>query len=127
MLDWLRGTAWWPSLDGVVLLLETSEDTPPPEAVTYFLRSLAAAGELQGLAGIGLGRPGGADLPVDRHAAYDAALLRVVRVEQGLTDLPVVANLDFGHTDPMWTIPQGVPLRIDPVAERLTFLAAGVT
>lgn len=127
VLDWLRGSAWWPSLDGAVLLLETSEDMPPPETLTYFMRSLAVTGELHRLAAIGLGRPGGADLPLERHEAYDRALLRVVRDEQGLAELPVVTNLDFGHTDPMWTIPQGVAVRVDPGAERITFLESGVT
>ena len=30
----LPGTAWWPALDGVVLVLETSEDQPPPASIT---------------------------------------------------------------------------------------------
>jgi muramoyltetrapeptide carboxypeptidase LdcA involved in peptidoglycan recycling len=33
VLDWLRGTAWWPDLDGAVLAIETSEEAPTPEAV----------------------------------------------------------------------------------------------
>jgi muramoyltetrapeptide carboxypeptidase LdcA involved in peptidoglycan recycling len=127
VLDLLRGTPWWPSLDGAVLALETSEDQPPPVTVTYLLRSLAASGELHGLAGIVFGRPGGSDLPVDEHLAYDEAILRVVRDEEGLQDLPVVTNVDFGHTDPIWTVPQGTKLRIDPAASTLTFLEPAVT
>ena len=94
--------------------------------LTRFLRALAAGGQLQRLVGIGLGRPGGADLRVEDHRAYDAALLQVVRDEQGLADLPVVTNLDFGHTDPMWTVPQGVPLRLEPQPGRLTFTQPAV-
>jgi muramoyltetrapeptide carboxypeptidase LdcA involved in peptidoglycan recycling len=41
--------------------------------------------------------------------------------------LPVVTNVDFGHTDPIWTVPQGAKLRIDPVASTLTFLETSVT
>ncbi len=126
VLDLLRGTAWWPSLDGVVLLLETSEEAPPPAALERFVRVLALTGELDRLAGLVLGRPGGADLPVSAHAAYDAVLRRVVREEHGAHDLPLVSNVDFGHTDPMWTIPQGVRLRVDPTDETLTFLETGV-
>jgi muramoyltetrapeptide carboxypeptidase LdcA involved in peptidoglycan recycling len=127
VLDFLRGTAWWPSLDAAVLLLETSEDQPPPARVTYLLRSMAATGELRQLAGIVFGRPGGADLPVDEHLAYDEAILRVVRDEEGLDELPVVTNVDLGHTDPIWTVPQGIQLRIDPAASTLTFLEPAVT
>ena len=127
VLDFLRGTAWWPPLDGAELLLETSEDRPPPGTMTYLLRSLAATGELHRLAGIVFGRPGGADLPVREHLAYDQAILRVVRDEEALHELPVVTNVDFGHTDPIWTVPQGTQLRIDPATSTLTFLEPAVT
>ncbi|HVR32748.1 MAG TPA: S66 peptidase family protein [Acidimicrobiia bacterium] len=126
VLDWLRGTEWWPSLDGRVLMLETSEEAPPPEALTRFLRILGLTGELQALAGIVLGRPGGSALPLDRHVSYDEAVLGVVRAEHGL-DLPVVTNVDFGHTDPIWTVPQGIPVRLDPEARQITFLDTAVS
>jgi muramoyltetrapeptide carboxypeptidase LdcA involved in peptidoglycan recycling len=126
VLDWLRGTAWWPNLDAAVLVLETSEEEPPPDLVSRFLRVLALTGELHRLSAIVLGRPGGARLPVTEHATYDNAILRVVREEQRLDDLPVVSGVDIGHTDPMWTVPQGVRLRVDPAEQRLTFLEVGV-
>ncbi len=126
VLDFLRGTVWWPSLDGVVLMLETCEDQPPPASVTYLLRTLAVTGELHRLAGLVFGRPGGADLPVDAHVDYDAAIVRVVRDEQGLTDLPIVTNVDVGHTDPMWTVPQGARMGIDPTAATMTFRETSV-
>lgn len=125
VVQWLRGTPWWPNLDGAVLFAETSEDAPPPDFVSGFLRGLAASGELGRLAGLALGRPGGAELSGEQRAAYDDAVLRVVRDEEGL-DIPVVCSVDFGHTDPMWTIPQGVAVRVDPEEERITFLEAGV-
>lgn len=123
---WLRGTEWWPSLDGAVLFVETSEEAPPPEIVARFVRSLAAAGELQRLAGLVFGRPGGVSLTHDDRVAYDDAVVDVVRREIGITSLPIVTNVDFGHTDPMWTIPQGVPVRIEPATRRIAFLEAGV-
>jgi len=126
ILDLLRGTEWWPSLAGAVLFLETSEDQPPPENVTYLLRSLALTGELQALAGIVFGRPGGAGLPVGDHHKYDDAILRVVRDEQGLHDMPVVSNVDFGHTDPIWTVPQGTAVRVDPTTRAITFTESAV-
>jgi muramoyltetrapeptide carboxypeptidase LdcA involved in peptidoglycan recycling len=52
VLDWLRGTAWWPDLDSAVLLVETSEEAPSPDVVAQFLRSLALRGELQALAAL---------------------------------------------------------------------------
>lgn len=120
VLAFLRGTPIWPDLQGAVLALETSEEAPPPSLLARFLRSLAAGGELAGLAAVLLGRPGGDELPVPSHAGYDQAVLRIVRDEEGL-DVPVVTGLDFGHTDPMWTLPIGVPVRVDPPGRAITF------
>jgi muramoyltetrapeptide carboxypeptidase LdcA involved in peptidoglycan recycling len=126
VLDWLRGTEWWPDLDGAVLALETSEEGPSPEVVQRFLRSLAAAGDLARLRALLFGRPGGATLPPEEHERYDEVLLRVVRRESSLEKIPIVTGLDFGHTDPIWTLPQGVRVRVDPPSERITFLEPGV-
>jgi muramoyltetrapeptide carboxypeptidase LdcA involved in peptidoglycan recycling len=127
VLDWLRGTPWWPDLDGAFLAVETSEEQPPPEAVARFLRSLAASGELSRLAGILLARPGGSALDPADHGAYDEAVVAVVRGEEGLDEMPIVTGLDFGHTDPMWTLPIGMPVRVEPSTRRITFPEAGVT
>jgi muramoyltetrapeptide carboxypeptidase LdcA involved in peptidoglycan recycling len=51
----------------------------------------------------------------------------VVRREEGRQAVPVVCNVDFGHTDPMWTIPLGVPVRVEPREKRITFLESGVS
>jgi muramoyltetrapeptide carboxypeptidase LdcA involved in peptidoglycan recycling len=126
VLDWLRGTEWWPDLDGAVLSLETSEEGPPPEVVERFLRSLAAGGDLARLRAVLFGRPGGATLPLEARERYDEVLLRVVRRESSLDAIPIVTGLDFGHTDPIWTLPQGVRVRVDPSSERITFLEPGV-
>ena len=128
VLDWLRGTPVFPpadSLDGAVLFLETSEEAPPPEMLRQFVRSLAAMGCLEPLAGVLLGRPGG---PIDPAAfpAYADTLCRTVREEYGLAELPIVSNLDFGHTDPMLVLPLGVRLRIDSGRRELSILEPAV-
>jgi hypothetical protein len=110
-----------PELDGRVLAIETSEEAPPPVAVTYFLRTLAATGELSRLAALLVGRPGGASLPIEDHQRYDEAVLAVVRDEQQL-NLPVVTGLDFGHTAPVWTLPIGLPVRVDVDQRAITVL-----
>jgi muramoyltetrapeptide carboxypeptidase LdcA involved in peptidoglycan recycling len=127
VLDWLRGTEWFPDLDGAVLAIETSEEAPEPGYVARFLRSVAAMGAIESLTAIVFGRPGGAHVPPEHHPAYDDAILRVVRRETGLAELPVVTGVDFGHTDPAWTIPLGVRTRVDPGAREITFLEAGVS
>ena len=37
----------------------------------------------------------------------------VVGQEFGRPELPLVADMDFGHSDPQWLLPQGVPVAVD--------------
>jgi muramoyltetrapeptide carboxypeptidase LdcA involved in peptidoglycan recycling len=128
VLDWLRGTHFWPPLDawrGAILFLETSEDAPPASLLGYALRTYAAMGILSQLSAILLGRPGG-DLPPGQFADYDKILQEVVTEEQGLSDLPLVTHMDFGHTDPVFVLPYGVQAEVDCDAQRFAILESGV-
>jgi muramoyltetrapeptide carboxypeptidase LdcA involved in peptidoglycan recycling len=44
---------------------------------------------------------------------YKQSILKIVRDEYQLKDLPIVYNLNFGHTAPMFTIPYGAKTIID--------------
>jgi muramoyltetrapeptide carboxypeptidase LdcA involved in peptidoglycan recycling len=115
VMDWLRGTDFWPEPEhwqDAILFLETSEEAPPPATVKYGLRVLAAMGVLNQLSGILFGRPGG-QIPVERFEEYDQAIRQVVTEEEGLIDLPVITRMDFGHTDPMFVLPYGLQAKID--------------
>ena len=128
VLDWLRGTDYFPSakdLYGAVLFLETSEEMPPPSFLTRFVRCLAAMGILDGLSGILLGRPGGGVDLATLHE-YDDALYKAVREEYGLNDMPIVTNMDFGHTDPMFVLPIGTKVRIDSAKQEIAIDEAAV-
>ncbi|MDB5048468.1 MAG: Muramoyltetrapeptide carboxypeptidase [Fibrobacteres bacterium] len=37
-----------------------------------------------------------------------------------LINLPIVTNMDFGHTDPMFVVPLGVSVRIDSAKRQVT-------
>ena len=128
VLDWLRGTDYWPPLSawqGAILFLETSEEAPPPCAVQYGLRAYAALGILERLSGILFGRPGG-DVPLESFAEYEEAILKVVAEEEGLTDLPILTRMDFGHTDPMFVVPYGIQAEIDCAAESFAIVESAV-
>ena len=113
VLDWTRGTEIFPeNWRNAILFLETSEDAPPPATVTRTLRAFAAMGILHQLSGILFGRPGG-DVPIETFGDYDRAILQVVNDELGLTDLPIITHMDFGHTAPMFILPYGVQAEID--------------
>jgi muramoyltetrapeptide carboxypeptidase LdcA involved in peptidoglycan recycling len=128
VFDWLRGTEFFPEnwQDATILFLETSEDAPPPELVVGTLRVYAAMGILSKLSGILFARPGG-DVPVEKFEEYDNAILQVVNHEEGLTDLPVITHMDFGHTGPMFVLPYGVQAEIDVEGKRFSILENAVT
>lgn len=127
VLEMVKFSPWWPNAEawrGAILFLETSEDAPSPRFVRYWLRNYAATGILGSLAGLLIAR---ADTGGD--AGYQDALEDAVisgLAEWGLTDLPVLAGLDFGHTQPMLTLPYGVQAEIDCASATLTLLEAGV-
>ena len=128
VLDWLRGTGIWPGAEvwqGAILFIETSEEAPPPMAVLRMLRALAALGVLRRLSGILVGRPGG-EVPPERFGEYDEVILQVVAVEEGLTELPIVTGMDYGHTDPMFVLPYGVQAEIDCDRQRFAIVEAAV-
>lgn len=129
VLDWLRGTEYWPNPEqwrNAILFLETSEEAPSPEALVRYLRPYAALGVFSRVAGILFARPGGQIAP-ERFPAYDQALLQVVVEENGLTELPIITNLDFGHTDPMFVLPLGVSAEIDCERRRFAIKESAVT
>ncbi|GGM12258.1 S66 family peptidase [Deinococcus aerophilus] len=120
VLDMLCGTPGWPAPElwnGAVLALETSEDVPTPQQVGYWLRNYAAQGILGRAAGLLLARPRG--YTPDRVTELYGWVRRVL-AEAGRGDLPVVANVDFGHTSPQLTLPLGAQVRLDPLARRVT-------
>jgi muramoyltetrapeptide carboxypeptidase LdcA involved in peptidoglycan recycling len=127
VVDWTRGTELFPDdWQDVILFLETSEEAPPPEMVKRTLRVFAVLGILQKLSGILFGRPGG-EISPDKFDEYDQAILQVVREEAGLTDLPIITNMDFGHTSPMFVLPYGVQAEIDFENKRFSILENAVT
>ena len=128
VLDFLRGTDFWPepeSWHGAILFLETSEEAPPPNVLKYTLRSYSAMGILKNLSGILFGRPGG-NIHPHKFKEYDEVLHSVMTGEEGLADLPIITHMDFGHTDPMFVLPYGVRAEIDCDTQQVSILENAV-
>ena len=128
VLEMAKGTAWWPSKsdwNGAILFLETSEEAPTVSYIRHCLRNYAATGILDGLAGLLIARadPGG---DPDYQDAIEAAALQIL-AEAGRSDLPVLTGLDFGHTQPMLTLPYGAQAHIDCATATLTIVEPGVS
>ena len=124
----LSGTSIWPKLrtfEGAVLFLETSEDMPPQSEFTYWLRNIGVQGIFSKLAGIVLARPFNRAYNKP-FFGYDETLQRVVADEFGEKRLPIIAQADFGHTDPMFTIPYGANVHRNCKTGGINFPEPGV-
>ena len=66
------------------------------------------------------GRPKGYS-DAQKKELYDA-LKRVIGVEFERPELPVVANMDFGHTDPKIILPMGAKVQVDSGNRELTIV-----
>lgn len=124
VLEMLKGTDYWPDSEtwkDCILFFETSEGKPHPDYVRYWLRNYAATGILKNAKGIIFGRP------YDNFYAeeYETELLKVLD-EEGLNDLPVVTQMDFGHTCPTFTIPYGRLAEINCIDRSFSILESGV-
>ncbi len=114
ILEWTRGTKYWPEpdfWDGKILFLETSEEKPPPVYVKRWLRNCGIQGLLDRICGILIGRA--RDYSDEEKKKLDSGILSVVKDEFKRPDLSVVTNLDFGHTDPQFIIPLGARAEIN--------------
>jgi len=124
VFDWTRGIELFPKeWKDAILFLETSEDAPPPEFVKFTLRVYAAMGILSQLSGILFGRPYDNE---SKFVEYDQAILQIVRDEEGLTELPIITHMDFGHTSPMFVIPYGLHAEIDCDNQRFSIVENAV-
>jgi muramoyltetrapeptide carboxypeptidase LdcA involved in peptidoglycan recycling len=107
VLEFLKDTNFWPKPDcwkEKIMFLETSEVKMPPDNFRWILRNYAASGILRNISGLILSRP------YDNlyWEEYDEILLKVIKEEQGLNELPIITGMDFGHTCPTFTIPYGI-------------------
>jgi muramoyltetrapeptide carboxypeptidase LdcA involved in peptidoglycan recycling len=103
------------------LFFETSEEEPKPEYFRWWLRNYAAQGILKKAKGIILGRPHN-NIYVEE---YNQELLKVLK-EENLTTMPVITEMDFGHTCPIFTIPYGATAQIDCVNKTFSLIDNGV-
>lgn len=127
VLEMVKGTAWWPTPDqwrDAIFFFETSEESPSPHLVRYWLRNYAAQGILDAISGLLLARP-----DPNGDPTYECRLEQAViagLAEAGRPDLPVLSGLDFGHTQPMLTLPYGALAELDCETAALTILESGV-
>ncbi len=121
VFEGLRGSEYWPAGDfwnGRIVFLETSEEAPGPELVAEMLRGWGKDGIWQRAAALLIGRAARYD--GDAKLELDKTVRDIVGGEFGRADLPIMTNMDFGHTDPQLVLPQGIKARLDCGARSLT-------
>ena len=99
-LNLLQGTPFMPSLDGTVIFIE-DDDQSKPWDFDRDLVSLLQQPAFGGVAGVVIGR-------FQKSTGMTRDLLaQIVVSKPELAGLPVIANVDFGHTSPAFTFPIG--------------------
>jgi muramoyltetrapeptide carboxypeptidase LdcA involved in peptidoglycan recycling len=99
-LNLLQGTQFMPSLQNAILFLEDDEESQPHH-FDRDLQSLIHLSEFAQVQGLVIGR-----FQKASNMSLDL-LLKIIRSKKELASMPVIANVDFGHTDPKITFPIG--------------------
>ena len=106
----------FPSLDewqGKILLLESSETKSAPEKYRQMVRALADYGIFDVVSGVLVGQP--------QDKAYYEEYKQILLEEIQNADLPIVYNLNVGHSTPHCIVPFGVKAEVDITQEVIKF------
>lgn len=119
-----KGTIIWPEdnvFNNTILFFETSEDTPHPDNLLYWLRNYAALGILQKAGAILFGKP-------YQGKYYDEykEIIRTIVDENNLYNIPIVYNMTFGHNQPMCILPYGAFAEVNCENKTFSILESGV-
>jgi muramoyltetrapeptide carboxypeptidase len=102
----LQGTEYMPNLKNSILFIEDDEETKP----TNFdrdIQSLIHLPSFKGVKGIVIGRfQKATEMTTEK-------LIKIIKTKAELKDIPIIANIDFGHTSPIITFPIGGEVIID--------------
>ncbi len=112
----VKGSSQWIDPAGSILFLETSEAAPSPADVDGYLTDLEQLGVFDDAAALLFARPYG--YAPDRAET----LWEVVARRTEASGIPVLVNVDAGHTDPMLTLPIGCHAHADAGEKRLELL-----
>lgn len=124
VFDMLRGTEVFPKLedfDDSILFLETSEEKPPVWLIESSLRIYGINGILDRVNGIIWGKP----QDETYYEEYKETIKKVMK-EFGKEDLPILYNMNFGHTEPKICLPYGALAEINCDKSSFSILESAV-
>jgi muramoyltetrapeptide carboxypeptidase LdcA involved in peptidoglycan recycling len=124
VLEFAKGTELWPDKrcwNDSVLFFETSEDKPDPNLIKYWLRNYAVQGILQEANGLIFAKP-----QDETYYNEYKQVIQTVMKEFQLEDLPILYNLNFGHTEPKFILPYGAMAEINCEQRTFSIIDSGV-
>jgi muramoyltetrapeptide carboxypeptidase len=105
------GTPYFPDCDGAVLFLEWDAGTP--DALENMLQQLVQARVLDRVAGLVFGRG------CRFRRCRDRSMHSVLRDVIADFEVPVLADVDFGHSEPRLTLPIGIAVQVDATSREI--------
>lgn len=96
----LQGTEYFPGMEGAILFIEDDEESKPHH-FDRDLQSLIHLPKFKYVKGIVICRFQNAS------GITEDLLNKIIKTKKELNNIPVIANADFGHTDPKITFPIG--------------------
>ncbi len=112
-------------LQGTILFLETSEGIPKPWVVKYLLTGFGERGWLNLFKAVVVGRPKAWEFDQQNNATEKEAYRKEQRetivktIREYNPYIPIIQNLDFGHTDPQVILPLGGKMRLEGNSQRI--------
>ena len=99
---------------GKILFAETSEVMPPPEMLREYLEAMKSEGVFDNVNGIIIGKP--------MNEKYYEEYKDVWRNVVDNSELPIVYNVNFGHSAPRAILPYGAMARVDAEKQEITLI-----
>lgn len=111
----LQGTEYFPDLTDSVLFIEDDENSPYVE-FDRSIQALIHAPEFEKVRGLVLGRF------QNMSSMTRQKIQRLISNKKELSHIPVIANVDFGHTSPIITFPIGgrVSIKVTEYSSTIT-------
>lgn len=116
----IMGTGIYPTADmwkDSIIFMEIGIPYSDTISGLHLARAFAATGMFRQAKGL---------ICTDISPEAEKQLLKVICDEEGLTDFPILANVDFGHRTPMTVIPLGILAKLDCYNATFSILESAV-
>ncbi|PCJ20757.1 MAG: LD-carboxypeptidase [Candidatus Cloacimonadota bacterium] len=113
-LEQLKDTPFFPDANfwtNKVLFLETSEEKTNLNIIKSILYDYGKRQIFDKISALLIGRA--RDYSKKEKLELDCLILEIIRKQFKNKTIPIITNMDFGHTDPQWILPLGINAKIN--------------